>query len=803
MRKTLLLALLLFPLFGTAQEGPIPGALIDVVPSAPSGSCFQDLPDQQVTITGALYSCQSGTWAQIAGGGGGGAQIAGALSGTLSVPQLVSEYVPTLTTNQKNGTADSYATLQAAITAAIAAGSDLYIPCGTYVASAELVFSSSNFHIRGCGSGNNGLSPVQLTLISASGTGYNTLTVGNGGVWSNPNGWVKDMILNGPGTSNAGYASLVVNGGPQTWIENVGVGNDDIGLDFIGNDYGATILNVSCGTDNVGINFRNGAASGSDIKVWNPWCHGIVAGIQAAGTGGGYSVYGGQVSGGYPTGSPNDNTAGVICGKEYPSGNLGEGSIDFFGTSFEGTNNAWEVRAYAACRMGFYDTSMNATSSSAPAIGVYKNTNQQFGQITFDSNALSGYFSNAQLIVASGETLPGAFISERGTYSAGANPVINGVSTDVINMAAQSGLAYSVGTDRFGLFSQGMWFGNDSGTPAYSTNGSSWTNFFVSPLTNLGDTMYQGPSGPTRLAGNTALTDGVYVSHGANTTVPTTKTCSAFVNGAGNTVTCTLSTAAAIGEFVVVGLIDYQGGSTHAVTDSHSDTFTAIGSIHNASTIGANTQLYYFGPLSASITTITATSSTGSYLAIEANTATNVVSSSPQDGSECFADTTSVTAIPCGTTITTTQANDYVFCDAHNATVGDSFTAGSGFTLGSSFNSNSTAQYQVQAAVGATTPSITSSSASPATMACAAFKSNTSGGGAATAPVIKNNPQLALPLYTVSSGTGNPALPSASSVPTGTYVGVTDATSFTIGTCTGGGTDFVIAVSNGSAWVCQ
>jgi hypothetical protein len=53
-----------------AQEGPIPGALIDVVPSAPSGSCFQDLPDQQVAITGLLYSCQNGTWDLIGGPGG-------------------------------------------------------------------------------------------------------------------------------------------------------------------------------------------------------------------------------------------------------------------------------------------------------------------------------------------------------------------------------------------------------------------------------------------------------------------------------------------------------------------------------------------------------------------------------------------------------------------------------------------------------------------------------------------------------------------------------------------------------------
>jgi hypothetical protein len=40
------------------------------VATAPSGSCSSGLPNQQVITTGVQYSCQSGTWAALAGGGG-------------------------------------------------------------------------------------------------------------------------------------------------------------------------------------------------------------------------------------------------------------------------------------------------------------------------------------------------------------------------------------------------------------------------------------------------------------------------------------------------------------------------------------------------------------------------------------------------------------------------------------------------------------------------------------------------------------------------------------------------------------
>jgi hypothetical protein len=52
-------------------------------------------------------------------------------------------------------------------------------------------------------------------------------------------------------------------------------------------------------------------------------------------------------------------------------------------------------------------------------------------------------------------------------------------------------------------------------------------------------------------------------------------------------------------------------------------------------------------------------------------------------------------------------------------------------------------------------------------------------------------------VYTVST------LPAASSLPAGTQLTVSDANSFTPGTCTGSGSDYMIAITNGSSWSCH
>jgi hypothetical protein len=204
--------------------------------------------------------------------------------------------------------------------------------------------------------------------------------------------------------------------------------------------------------------------------------------------------------------------------------------------------------------------------------------------------------------------------------------------------------------------------------------------------------------------------------------VPTTKTCTGFGS---QSQSCTWSTSPAIGEFVVMGVSENGGGSpgTITVTDDASNSYTAVAAVHQGTSLATTyTQLFYFGPLASPITTTTASASNAVALVVEANSVTNIAPSSPLDGSICYMDTATGTTSPCGTAITTTVASDYIFCDAHNATVGDNFSAGSGFTAGSSFNGNHLAQYKVQTAIGAFTPSVVSALGSPMTGSCAAFK---------------------------------------------------------------------------------
>jgi hypothetical protein len=67
MKRIVVAALLIA---GTAAWAQVSNPSIVVVASAPSGSCTQNLPDQQVVSLGTIYTCQSGTWALVGGGSG-------------------------------------------------------------------------------------------------------------------------------------------------------------------------------------------------------------------------------------------------------------------------------------------------------------------------------------------------------------------------------------------------------------------------------------------------------------------------------------------------------------------------------------------------------------------------------------------------------------------------------------------------------------------------------------------------------------------------------------------------------------
>jgi hypothetical protein len=205
--------------------------------------------------------------------------------------------------------------------------------------------------------------------------------------------------------------------------------------------------------------------------------------------------------------------------------------------------------------------------------------------------------------------------------------------------------------------------------------------------------------------------------------VATTKHCTNYAATAAS-VTCTWSTAPAAGEFVAVGVVSFTNTITSlTVTDSASNTYTAVAALHSPTyDTTTKTQMFYFGPLTSSITTLTVTPNATASVLVNADTVTNIASSSPLDGSPCYADTNASTTISCGSAITTTLANDYIFCNATTNTGANTLTPGSGFNAGANYNTSNLAQYQVQPVIGATTPSITSNGANPATMTCAAFK---------------------------------------------------------------------------------
>ncbi len=71
-------------------------------------------------------------------------------------------------------------------------------------------------------------------------------------------------------------------------------------------------------------------------------------------------------------------------------------------------------------------------------------------------------------------------------------------------------------------------------------------------------------------------------------------------------------------------------------------------------------------------------------------------------------------------------------------------------------------------------------------------------GSSATGPAVFSIPNLTTTVYTVAT------LPSASSLPAGTQVTVSDDTGLpTSNTCTGSGTEYAIAITNGTSWTCH
>lgn len=90
MKKIFLLLLLFSPLLGFAQGG----GYVNYVTGAPSGNCSKSERLQEVMGTGTVYTCQSGTWAQISASGGG--SVVGVLGTPNQITSDGSSTTPTL-----------------------------------------------------------------------------------------------------------------------------------------------------------------------------------------------------------------------------------------------------------------------------------------------------------------------------------------------------------------------------------------------------------------------------------------------------------------------------------------------------------------------------------------------------------------------------------------------------------------------------------------------------------------------------------------------------------------------------------
>lgn len=246
-------------------------------------------------------------------------------------------------------------------------------------------------------------------------------------------GHVRDLSITGPTRAPTDKSvGLTISKCVQLITERVNINNVDIGLAWVNNCFGSVARDLSIGFGgkvNVGIDLREGWQSGSDLSIYDPWVHGRIAGIHVSGGGGGYHVYGGQVTGGQSTTAPNPNGGAVVIGRDYLTGRTGETSIDFTGTSFEGTNYVSLVRIHDQARVNLDGVNFAPQERSQPAIHALHLSNFKNGAVRIRGHNIGGAFSAAQLVRVDPDKYGGATIIEEIGYSsahavsiAGADP---------------------------------------------------------------------------------------------------------------------------------------------------------------------------------------------------------------------------------------------------------------------------------------------------------------------------------------------------------------------------------------------
>lgn len=734
------------------------------------------------------------------------------------------------------GTTDSRAAIQSAITLAISQTKAVYIPAGHYLVSCPgggapaLTFPSISARIHGAATPENGYFGDNAgSYIQATGA-CTTLQVGPGTQTAqDPSGWVRDIGFTGNGIpalgSPTGNACLQIDGIPGFVVDGVSCANQDVGYYLINNPYGAHFSNIrGCfsGSCNAGFYLPSAgtsAGNGSDNTFENVWVNGAFCAMCITSGTGGIHVKGGQWS--VQAAATCDTCGSFVLGFDYltqTTPNLGGVGIDLDGVSFENLNNSWAIRA--SVQTNISTSHINVFNYGGHTdLGFYKNTSTGASQLSFRDTNFYGTYSNSisgcPMVSLAGVSAGFTALEENTTIPSGTlcgTSIPNSATYfSLFDQSSQQAYATIISPKGVNLPGLGnstpLLLSNDNtGHLQTSANGgSTYTPLFTNPLTTIGDIPYEGVSGMTRLPANSTAAVEVLVSQAASgTPVPTTYTCGAAAGGSGNSQSCTWSTPPPIGNYVACGATNANAAAM-TMTDSGGNTYSPIASLHTLWN-GGLTRTFYFGPLASSITTTTVNTSVGNFLALKCQSTTFAVAFDAQ----CIGDVTTGTAIPCGSALTTGQNNEYVFCAGLAAS--GTLSAGSGFTLGSTdYGADSANQYKVQSTAGSFTPSITNSVSTNASMTCTAFNS------AGTAPpTLTNSPALsfanmsgavnatsiATSLYTVSSGTGHPALPAASSVAAGTTLTVTDSTSISPGTCVGGSTHWVQAISDGTNWNC-
>ncbi len=205
--KKLLLLLVLLAMSLAMQAQVVGPGWVNYVTSAPSGACSQGEPLRSVIGLGTVYSCQSGTWATVGGGGSGTVTSVSFTGGLISVATPTT--TPALTVA---GTSGGIPFFSAANTwgssgALAAGGVVLGGGAGTTPATnTGLTFSGSTLTV--------GLAGTSTGVLALSGTtsGASTITANTvAGTSTNPLVFSNAVSL--PDGSTAGPALLINDAG--------------------------------------------------------------------------------------------------------------------------------------------------------------------------------------------------------------------------------------------------------------------------------------------------------------------------------------------------------------------------------------------------------------------------------------------------------------------------------------------------------------------------------------------------------------------------------------------------------------